>query len=134
MTARHIVGIDLGTTNTVVASAPAGTDEPAQVLPILVRTDAGVVEPRSALRSSLYAPIASEVVAAAALPFPEDPGWIVGELAVRRGSVVPRRYVASAKSWLCHPGVDRRAAILPNDAPPEEIGRASCRERVCLAV
>ncbi len=31
----------------------------------------------------------------------------------------PIRLVSSAKSWLCHPGVDRRAAILPSDAPPE---------------
>src|SRR4029079_6014203 len=33
------------------------------------------------------------------------------------GSQVPTRLVASAKSWLCHPGVDRKAAILPHRAP-----------------
>ena len=115
MTTRFVVGVDLGTTNTVVASCPIddATAEPPRILPIVVRTDGGVTERRSALRSSLYAPIASELASAAALPFPEDPCWIVGELAAQRGRVVPRRYVASAKSWLCHPGVDHHQAILP---------------------
>src|SRR5439155_8766324 len=36
-----------------------------------------------------------------------------------RGAATPIRLVSSAKSWLCHPGVDRRTAILPHDAPPE---------------
>jgi molecular chaperone DnaK (HSP70) len=40
-------------------------------------------------------------------------------MARSRGAATPIRLVSSAKSWLCHPGVDRRAAILPNDAPPE---------------
>src|SRR5690606_14237893 len=67
-----------------------------------------------ALRSSLYAPLAGEVAADRALPFPEEDGaWIVGEMATRRGAEVPARLVASAKSWLCHPGVDHREPILP---------------------
>jgi hypothetical protein len=40
-------------------------------------------------------------------------------MARSRGAGTPIRLVSSAKSWLCHPGVDRRAAILPADAPPE---------------
>ncbi|HVV70964.1 MAG TPA: Hsp70 family protein, partial [Verrucomicrobiae bacterium] len=36
-----------------------------------------------------------------------------------QGARVPGRLVSSAKSWLCHPGVDRSAAILPWGAPPE---------------
>jgi molecular chaperone DnaK (HSP70) len=43
----------------------------------------------------------------------------VGELARSRGAQTPIRLVSSAKSWLCHPGVDRTAPILPHDAPPE---------------
>ena len=35
----------------------------------------------------------------------------------RRAARVPGRLVASAKSWLCHPRVDRRAPILPWGAP-----------------
>ena len=43
----------------------------------------------------------------------------MGEFARNRGAATPIRLVASAKSWLCHPGVDRRADILPAEAPPE---------------
>ncbi|HEX8109940.1 MAG TPA: Hsp70 family protein, partial [Kofleriaceae bacterium] len=38
---------------------------------------------------------------------------IVGELARSQGARMASRMIASAKSWLCHPGVDRQAAILP---------------------
>ena len=41
----------------------------------------------------------------------------VGEFARNFGSQVPTRLVASAKSWLCHAGVDRKAPILPWKAP-----------------
>ena len=34
-------------------------------------------------------------------------------LARERGALAPARQVASAKSWLAHPGVDRHAAFLP---------------------
>ena len=37
---------------------------------------------------------------------------------------MPSRLVSSAKSWLCHPGVDREADILPWGSPPE-IGKVS---------
>ncbi|HUS32834.1 MAG TPA: Hsp70 family protein [Kofleriaceae bacterium] len=45
---------------------------------------------------------------------------VVGELARSQGARMASRMIASAKSWLCHPGVDRGAAILPwgdNDGP-----------------
>ena len=38
---------------------------------------------------------------------------MVGVFARDHGAKVPGRLVSSAKSWLSHPGVDRRAAILP---------------------
>ena len=53
------------------------------------------------------------------LTAPGAPLQVVGEMARSRGATTPIRLVSSAKSWLCHPGVDRRGAILPNDAPPE---------------
>src|SRR5581483_10470798 len=43
----------------------------------------------------------------------------VGEFARNQGSRVPGRLVTSAKSWLCHPGVDRSAPLLPWSAPPD---------------
>jgi molecular chaperone DnaK (HSP70) len=54
-----------------------------------------------------------------ALPWTSGRDFAVGEMARSRGAGTPIRLVSSAKSWLCHPGVDRRAAILPSDAPPE---------------
>ena len=41
-----------------------------------------------------------------------------GEFARIQGARVPAHLVASAKSWLCHPGGDREADILPWGAPP----------------
>jgi hypothetical protein len=38
---------------------------------------------------------------------------VVGELARTQGARMPERMVSSAKSWLCHAGVDRGAPILP---------------------
>src|ERR1700684_2441398 len=49
--------------------------------------------------------------------FLEDDGPIVGVLAQKKGLENASRLVSSAKSWLSHPGVDRTAAILPENAP-----------------
>ncbi len=109
MAARRIVGIDLGTTNTVVAWADPGKDAPPRVFEVPQLVTAGEIEARPLLPSVLYAPIGGEV---AADPWGDAP-WVVGHFAERRGGEVPGRLVASAKSWLCHAGVDRAAAILP---------------------
>ncbi len=110
---RFIVGIDLGTTNTVVARAPIAGGEAPAAIRIQQRSAPGVIDALPALRSCLYAALPGEIVRDRHLPFVEDGAWVVGELAARRGAEVPARLVASAKSWLCHPGVDHREAILP---------------------
>jgi molecular chaperone DnaK (HSP70) len=43
----------------------------------------------------------------------ETPEHVVGVLAREQGARSPGRLVASAKSWLCHTGVDRSADLLP---------------------
>ena len=53
------------------------------------------------------------------MPWAADDRFIVGEFAKNQGRKVPVRLVHSAKSWLCHSGVDRNAAILPWGAPNE---------------
>ena len=35
------------------------------------------------------------------------------------GNKTPMRLIASAKSWLCHGGVDRRSAFLPQGSDDE---------------
>jgi hypothetical protein len=51
------------------------------------------------------------------LPWASGRDYCVGEFARNFGSQVPTRLVASAKSWLSHPGVDRKEPILPWKAP-----------------
>nr|WP_236599716.1 Hsp70 family protein [Ramlibacter alkalitolerans] len=90
------------------------------VLPVPQLTAPGTVEAQPLLPSFLYLPHADELPAGElALPWPSEGGGVVGELARSRGATTPIRLVSSAKSWLSHPGVDRRGAILPPDAPPE---------------
>lgn len=114
--AARIVGIDLGTTHTVVAWAdPAAGERAGRIFPIPQLVTPAEIEARPLLGSFLYAPVEAERVAD---PFGDAP-FVIGELARRRGGEVPGRLVASSKSWLCHPGVDRTAPILPWGAPEE---------------
>ncbi len=53
------------------------------------------------------------------LPWRGDSDKIVGEFARIQGARIPGHLVASAKSWLCHSGVDREAAILPWGTPAD---------------
>ncbi|MGI4846923.1 MAG: Hsp70 family protein, partial [Janthinobacterium lividum] len=122
-TARYAIGIDLGTTHSALSwtDLEAGDDHPSHgVLEIPQLTAPGSVEERPLLPSFLYLPHADELAPGElALPWPGEPTQIVGELARSRGASTPIRLVSSAKSWLCHAGVDRRAAILPAEAPAE---------------
>lgn len=119
------VGIDLGTTHTVVAYAPAtppGEAAPAiQVLALPQLVSAHEIEALRLLPSFLYAPPVSESVAD---PWRELP-WLVGQYARNRGQELSERLIASAKSWLSHAGVARRDAILPWAADAAEIPKIS---------
>src|SRR5258708_4550816 len=116
MSPRFAVGIDLGTTHTVVAWAPLDRPEQvAQVFEIPQLASAGEVIASELFPSALYAPLAAEGVAD---PFGDAP-WALGEYARRRGAEVPGRLVVSSKSWLAHPDVDRTAPILPWGAGDE---------------
>jgi molecular chaperone DnaK (HSP70) len=113
---KRIVGIDLGTTNTLLAWGDAEESARApEVFPIEQLVSATEVAARPLFPSCLYAPLTGEVEGD---PFGDAP-WVAGEFARRRGAEVDGRLVASAKSWLCHAGVDRTAPILPwgNDDP-----------------
>jgi molecular chaperone DnaK (HSP70) len=119
-----LVGIDLGTTNTVLAyAAPAAQEVETFAIEQLVAP--GEVAPAPLLPSARYHPAEGEL-AAGALQLPwraQDPGGVpdavVGRLARLLGAHTPGRLVASSKSWLSHHGVDRTAPILPWGAPDE---------------
>ncbi len=124
--ARYSVGIDLGTTHCALSlhdlnpPEDQARHEAELSLPIPQLTAVGTVEARFLLPSFLYLPAASEFPAGSlALPWSAEPVDIVGEFARRHGVSVPNRLVASAKSWLCHPGVDRTSDLLPWQAPPD---------------
>jgi DNA-K related protein/Hsp70 protein len=112
---RRAVGIDLGTTHTVVAFADLDGEAPTQIFPVHQLVTPTLREARPLFPSCLYAPVPGEISEEALALFGVfgDARWVAGELARRRGGEVPGRLVASAKSWLCHPGVDRDAPILP---------------------
>jgi hypothetical protein len=126
----YSIGIDLGTTNSAVSYfklADAQARGGAQtMLGIPQITAVGAVGEKLLLPSFLYLPNAQEFPAGGlALPWnPTGQGAVAGEFARSHGSKVPMRLVSSAKSWLCHAGVDRLGAILPWQAP-EEVQRIS---------
>jgi len=111
MDSRYSVGIDLGTTNSSVAEVdlaiePAGPGEPLPA-PIPLEVPQMVARQEMAARqllpSFIYLPP----------PHEELGEFIVGTYARERGGQVPGRLVSSSKSWLSHPGVDRRSQLLP---------------------
>ncbi len=134
---KYLVGIDLGTTHTVVAYAAPGSQK-IQLFPIEQLVALGEVAAQALLPSARYHAAKDELAAnALQLPWPApfvDGGAggdgadgadgdktqnhaIIGRLARQLGAQVPGRLVTSAKSWLSHPTVDRQAPILPWGAP-----------------
>jgi len=110
VTLRYAVGIDLGTSNSALAYADLSEPDPQlHVFDVPQLVDASLMQDRELLPSHLYLPSPHEGLGET----------VVGTFARERGAQVPGRHVASAKSWLCHPAVDRTAAILPWGAPPD---------------
>jgi hypothetical protein len=113
---RYVVGFDLGTTNSAVTYVDTGK-EPWRIetfaVPQLVAP--GQIEARESLPSFHYQPASGEL-AVGALKCPwhkTEPTFAVGVFARDHGAMVPGRLINSAKSWLCHSGVDRTAPLLP---------------------
>ncbi|HEV3422891.1 MAG TPA: Hsp70 family protein [Paraburkholderia sp.] len=121
---RYTVGIDLGTSNTVVAYVEAGS-EGIRVFEIDQLVSPGEVAARALLPSVRYHAARGELSAGdLQLPWPapqdaQAQPVVIGRLARSLGAQVPGRLVASAKSWLSHASVDRVAPILPWGAGDE---------------
>src|SRR6516165_2601009 len=122
---RYLVGIDLGTTNSALAYVDTqrpnkGGRLDIRPFPVPQLVQPGEVKERPLLPSFLYLPGQHDLPAGAtALPWDPQRGYAVGEFARNHGGKVPGRLVNSAKSWLCHAGVDRSAGLLPWTAPPD---------------
>jgi molecular chaperone DnaK (HSP70) len=126
---RYIVGIDLGTTNTALAFVDRTQPDPECRkirffnIPQLVAP--GSMGKSPVLPSFLYLPGPYELPPeSTSLPWDSGRSYIVGELGREQGALVPGRLVSSAKSWLCHGGVDRTADILPWGAG-SDVGKIS---------
>ena len=120
MSARYVVGIDLGTTHSALAYAPIEEGESkasVEVLSVPQLVAQGTLDARPLLPSFLY--LAHESEGPQALPWDAERRFVVGEYARTRGVDAPARLVSSAKSWLSHAGVDRRGTILPLGAPED---------------
>ena len=110
--ARRLAGIDLGTTN----SALAWTDDRGaiRIFDVPQLSAPGEIVRLPTLPSFLYLPTdADQQAATVALPWRPHPDVVVGIFARDQGSLVPARQIASAKSWLANPAVDRTARLLP---------------------
>ena len=114
-TPTAVIGIDLGTTNSALASASV-LDEAIAVQPFAIPqlVNPGEVRAEPLLPSCLFLPGAADFPeGSTALPWDPAPPNVVGQLAKKRGVEVPHRVVLSAKSWLSYSGVDRTSEILP---------------------
>jgi molecular chaperone DnaK (HSP70) len=124
---RYTIGIDLGTTNSVLAWIDSGDPGARpQVLPVPQWESQAAAVESEILPSFYYLTTLPERQSGFAgdprLP-PPAAGWVPGVLARARMAPSPGRVVHSAKSWLSHGAVDRTAPILPwqsDEVPPEE--------------
>lgn len=136
MGSRYCVGIDLGTTNSVVAYTPLSNDgdksEPdLNLLPIPQLIGPGQIESRNSLPSFLYLPRDGEVESLKT-PWGNDPASGVSGIYARQQSAEnPQRVVVAAKSWLCHGRVGRTEAVLPWQSSPEvrKVSAFDCTQR-----
>lgn len=122
MSAEFVVGIDLGTTNSVLAYAPLDRESPCelQMLAIPQLTAVGTIESEASLPSFVYLCTEDEATSGALdLPWAHGRKYAVGQWARRQAADCPDRSVGAAKSWLGYAAVDRHDPILPWGAPAE---------------
>ncbi|MFW5774820.1 MAG: Hsp70 family protein [Chitinivibrionales bacterium] len=121
MPAQFAIGIDLGTTNSVVAYTSLESEEPqVKLLQVSQVVAPSTIEQRSGLPSFCYLTTPGEEQSGVfAQEWQKDKGYCVGEGARRQSADVPTRTISAAKSWLANTRVDRHTAILPWDAPED---------------
>ncbi|MGR9052206.1 MAG: Hsp70 family protein [Gammaproteobacteria bacterium] len=111
-TSQYLVGIDLGTTHTVVAYTEADQSD-IRIFEIEQLVAPGEVAARSLLPSVRYHPAEGELSEHDLAYTTAGDNAVLGEAARMLGAKSKGRFVTSAKSWLSHPSVDHTADILP---------------------
>ncbi|MCC9643485.1 Hsp70 family protein [Rhodopirellula sp. JC740] len=136
---KYCIGIDLGTTNSVVAytrqsegEKPSVDQTPEiQLLPIPQVVASGQVESRTSLPSFLYLPRDQEVdsleIHHEHARFPSSTDGVAGVYAKQQAADNPQRVIVAAKSWLCQRKIDPESPVLPWQSP-DEIPRVSAVE------
>lgn len=121
MSAEFVIGIDLGTTNSVLAFAPLEFEDPEiNLLQVPQLVDRQTVESFPSLPSFLYLGTQSDIEEKALdVPWAAGRDFAVGRFANKQSAEQPERTVGAAKSWLGHSKVDRHQAILPWNAPED---------------
>ena len=114
---KYLIGIDLGTTNCTLAYATTHEQGAIEQFSIPQLIASGTEGETLTLPSFIYFPLAEELKAkTAGISWDPSRPYCVGTFAQSRGAEVPSRLISSAKSWLCHSGIDRRESILPINA------------------
>ncbi|MEM6778770.1 MAG: Hsp70 family protein [Planctomycetota bacterium] len=142
----YCIGIDLGTTNCVIAYAKLPDDQstpdaraqrdvavPMEILPIPQIVDVGQTEARTSLPSFVYLPRDNELDALSCGDgFPNAGQGVVGQFARSQAAENPQRVIVAAKSWLCHTKVGRTEAVLPWQSPAEVPKRSAveCTQQI----
>lgn len=135
--ASYIIGIDLGTTNCTMAYTPIQSSD--QSHPVIEQanltqmTSAGVQDKHLSLPSFIYFPLPEELSAhLASISWDPERPYAIGIFARDRGAELPTRLIASAKSWLCHHGIDRREKNLPFES--EEVAKKMSPLEACSEI
>jgi len=112
---KFVIGIDLGTTNCTLSYASVDQENPEiQQFNVAQVVAPGTQAEQLSLPSFVYLPLQEELDSKiAGVEWESDRKYCVGTFARNRGSELADNLVASAKSWLCHSGINRRENILP---------------------
>lgn len=128
MSSQFSIGIDLGTSNSVVAITDFADDRTG-IVGITQVVGPNLIGEKPILPSAIYLPHPDELPATR-LPWEKSPeNAIVGHFARSHGALVPDRLVTSAKSWLSSPHIDPRKPVLPWNAEMEKLSPLECSRR-----
>src|SRR3954453_3852561 len=132
MTARFSLGIDLGTSNCVMALTDLENNR-TEVLPVPQILAPNQMGEKPTLASATYLPHPEEFAPGSfRLPWSaSEESGIVGQFARDHGALVPDRLTTSAKSWLSNPHIDPKQRTLPwrSDSVEEKLSPFECSRR-----
>ncbi len=115
MSSRYKIGIDLGTSNSVVSYVDTLSENPrSEILNIPQLVAERAKDELTSLASFIYLPTEEESeLFENPIRSDSTKSYALGEFARVQSAHRAERVISSAKSWLCYGGVDRDAPVLP---------------------